>query len=160
MSEKRKKALVIYLAGLFGVAFLIVSISLGIQINKNTANATSAEKVIALQDEIQNLKADKKELEAGIDTLEDQLSEILEGFEHLEGKAYEATARIKGQERLIEIYGYLTTYQQAVIEGDEEAQTLGLLQLKQSIHDAQALDQNLYHTIKAILNENESKTDE
>ena len=34
MSEKRKKALVLYMAGLFGVAFLIVSISLGIQIKK------------------------------------------------------------------------------------------------------------------------------
>lgn len=158
MSEKRKKALVIYLAGLFGVAFLIVSFSLSIQLKKNTLNATTAEKVIALQEEIQQLKSEKKALEGNVEDLENQISEIIEGFEYLEGKAYESTARIKGQERLIEIYRYLTAYQQAAANEDEEAMTLHILQLKQSAHDAQVLDQNLYQTIKTIINE--SETDE
>ena len=57
------------MAALFGVAFLIVSISLGIQINKNTLNATSAEKVVALQDEIQQLKNENKELEDSVEAV-------------------------------------------------------------------------------------------
>ena len=160
MSEKRKKALVVYMAALFGVAFLIVSISLGIQINKNTLNATSAEKVVALQNEIQQLKNENKELEDNVENLETYVNEILEGFEHLEGKAYEATARIKGQQRLLEIYKYLTAYQQAKLEDDEEAMTLHLLQLQQAQQDAQVMDMDLYEQIQTILEENESETDE
>lgn len=160
MSEKRKTALVVYMAGLFGVAFLIVSISLGIQIKKNTLNTTSAEKVVALQNEIQQLKGEKEELENTVDELQTSFEEFLEGYEYLEGKQYEATAQIKSQQRLLEIYGYLTAYQQAVINEDEDALTLHLLQLEQSIYDAQFMDINLYKQIKEIIDENESETDE
>lgn len=160
MSEKRKKALVAYLAGLFGIAFLIVSISLGIQIKKNTLNTTSAEKVLALQDEIQQLKNEKKELENSVEYLKINLSEVLEGMEFLEGNAYEATARIQRQERLLEINSCLISYQQAVIGQDEEAIAVFLEELKRSTEEAMELDYQLYETIQTIINENESETDE
>ena len=159
MSERRKKALVIYLAALFGVAFIIVSISLGIQINKNTLNATSAEKVIALQQELQTLKNEKKALEKEKANLEENLADILESLEFLEGIAYESTARIKGQERLLEINALVIDYQQAVINEDEEAVAAYLEELKTAIVDAQPLDTELYDFIKTIM-ENESETDE
>ena len=159
MSEKRKKALVAYLAGLFGVAFLIVSFSLGVQLKKNTLNATSAEKVVALQDEIQQLKTENKELENSVDYLKTNLSEVLEGLEFLEGNAHEATAHIQRQERLLEINSCLISYQQAVIAQDEEAIAICLEELKLTAEDAETLDPQLYETIQVIINENESETD-
>ena len=160
MSERRKKALVIYMAALFGIAFLIVSISLTIQMKKNTLNATSAEKVIALQNELQQLKTENKELQNTLTDLETNLTDVLEGMEYLEGQAFEATARINGQERLLEINAIVIAYQQAVIDADEEAQQNYLEDLKEAAKDAQPLDNNLYQTIKSIINENESDTDE
>lgn len=160
MSERRKKALVIYMAALFGIAFLIVSISLTIQMKKNTLNATSAEKVIALQNELQQLKTENKELQNTLTDLETNLTDVLEGMEYLEGQAFEATARINGQERLLEINAIVIAYQQAVIDADEEAQKNYLEDLKEAAKDAQPLDNNLYQTIKSIINENESDTDE
>jgi acetylglutamate synthase len=160
MSEKRKKALVIYMAALFGIAFLIVSISLSIQMKKNTVNATSAEKVIALQNELQQLKTENKELQSTLSQLETDLTDVLNGIEYLEGKAYESTARINGQERLLEINAMVIAYQQAVIDQDEEAKTKYLEELKEAARDAQPLDSNLYQTIKSIITENESETDE
>ena len=160
MSEKRKKALVVYMAALFGIAFLIVSISLSIQMKKNTVNATSADKVIALQNELQQLKTENKELQSTLSQLETNLTDVLNGIEYLEGKAYESTARINGQERLLEINAMVIAYQQAVIDQDEEAKTKYLEELKEAARDAQPLDSNLYQTIKSIITENESETDE
>ena len=160
MSEKRKKALVVYMAALFGIAFLIVSISLSIQMKKNTVNATSADKVIALQNELQQLKTENKELQSTLSQLETDLTDVLNGIEYLEGKAYESTARINGQERLLEINAMVIAYQQAVIDQDEEAKTKYLEELKEAARDAQPLDSNLYQTIKSIITENESETDE
>ena len=160
MSEKRKKALVVYMAALFGIAFLIVSISLSIQMKKDTVNATSADKVIALQNELQQLKTENKELQGTLSQLETDLTEVLNGIEYLEGKAYESTARINGQERLLEINAMVIAYQQAVIDQDEEAKTKYLEELKEAARDAQPLDSNLYQTIKSIITENESETDE
>ena len=160
MSEKRKKALVVYMAALFGIAFLIVSISLSIQMKKNTVNATSADKVIALQNELQQLKTENKELQSTLSQLETDLTEVLNGIEYLEGKAYESTARINGQERLLEINAMVIAYQQAVIDQDEEAKAKYLEELKEAARDAQPLDSNLYQTIKSIITENESETDE
>ena len=160
MSERRKKALVIYMAALFGIAFLIVSVSLCVQLKKNTLNATSAEKVIALQNEIQTLKDQKKELENSIQYLQENLSEVLEGVEYLEGQSHEANARINGQDRLLEINSILIAYQQAVIDGDEAQIKLQLEELKKAAPDAQPLDNRLYQIIKTIINDQESETDE
>ena len=160
MSEKRKKALVVYMAALFGIAFLIVSISLSIQMKKNTVNATSADKVIALQNELQQLKTENKELHGTLSQLETDLTNVLNGIEYLEGKAYESTARINGQERLLEINAMVIAYQQAIIDQDEEGKTKYLEELKEAARDAQPLDSNLYQTIKSIITENESETDE
>ena len=160
MSEKRKTALVVYMAALFGIAFLIVSISLSIQMKKNTVNATSADKVIALQNELQQLKTENKELHGTLSQLETNLTDVLNGIEYLEGKAYESTARINGQERLLEINAMVIAYQQAIIDQDEEGKTKYLEELKEAARDAQPLDSNLYQTIKSIITENESETDE
>lgn len=157
MSEKRKKALVVYLAALFGVAFVIVSISLGVQLKKNTLNTTTAEKVVALQEEVQKLESENKQLKEEKQELENQLSEILEGFEHLEGTAYAATNRINQLERIRELYEYVTGYDQARLAEDADAQSKYLAYLEQAQQEAKALDEKLYDRIQVILEENVTK---
>lgn len=157
MSEKRKKALVIYLAALFGMAFLIVSISLGIQLKKNTLNATTAEKVVALQEEVQRLESENRQLKGEKQELENQLSEILEGFEHLEETAYAATNRINQLERIQELYEYVTDYDQARLAEDADAQSQYLKYLEEAQEEAKTLDEKLYDRIQIILEENVTK---
>lgn len=157
MSERRKKALVYYLAALFGVAFCIVCISLGIQMKKNTLNATTADKVVALQEELHQLSADNQSLNAKNQELEAQLDEIIEGFEYLEGTAYEATNRINQLQRVNQLYALVTGYQQAQLSGNAQAQLLYLSQLAEAQTEAKALDETLYQTIQTILTEYQTK---
>lgn len=132
MSERRKQALVMYLAALFGVAFLVVCISLGIQVKKNTANATSAEKVIALQSELQVTQTEKYRLQQEVGELETSLQEILESSEFLEGKAYEATAKIKEQELQLQASDAVIRLLQATQGDDPDA-------LAQALEEAESL---------------------
>lgn len=157
MSERRKKALVIYLAALFGVAFIIVSFSLGIQLKKNTLNATTAEKVVALQEEIQGLESEKRQLQQEKQELENQVGEILEGFEYLEGTAYAATNRISQLERVTELYEYVCWYYQARLAEDVDAQSHYLDYLEEAQEEAKTLDEKLYGMIQIILEENVTK---
>lgn len=157
MSERRKKALVIYLATLFGVAFIIVSVSLGVQLKKNTLNATTAEKVVALQEEVQRLESENKQLQEEKQELENQLSEILEGFEYLEETAYAATNRINQLERIQELYEYVTWYNQARLAEDADAQSQYLKYLEEAQEEAKTLDEKLYGMIQIILEENATK---
>lgn len=157
MSERRKKALVIYLATLFGVAFIIVSVSLGVQLKKNTLNATTAEKVVALQEEVQRLESENKQLQEEKQELENQLSEILEGFEYLEETAYAATNRINQLERIQELYEYVTWYNQARLAEDADAQSQYLKYLEEAQEEAKTLDEKLYGIIQIILEENATK---
>lgn len=157
MSERRKKALVIYLTTLFGVAFIIVSISLGVQLKKNTLNATTAEKVVALQEEVQRLESENRQLREEKQELENQLSEILEGFEYLEETAYAATNRINQLERIQELYEYVTWYNQARLAEDADAQSQYLKYLEEAQEEAKTLDEKLYGIIQIILEENATK---
>ena len=130
MSEKRKKALVAYLAALFGVAFLVVSVSLIIQINKQgTADTTAAERVVALQSQVQRLEEEKETLKTQITSLENDILEIQEGTEYLESIAYDATEYINYLEHQLQAYISLSAAQQAMADGDQAAldEALGLL---------------------------------
>ena len=139
MSEKRKQALVMYLAALFGVAFLIVCVSLGIQVKKSTANATSAEKVIALQSELQVLRTEKVRLQNDVQELEDSLSEYLESVEFLEGIAHQATAKIEEQELQLQASDAVIRLLQAQQSGEEEA-------LAQALEEAEGLKEFMNET--------------
>ena len=119
MSEKRKQALVTYLAALFGIAFVVVSISLIVQINKNgSANTTSGQRVEALQTQVQDLQAQNAELSAKADELQDTILEIQEGTEYLEGIAYEATYHITDLENQVLAYRWLVAAQTAIFNED------------------------------------------
>lgn len=139
MNEKRKQALVMYLAALFGVAFLIVCVSLGIQVKKNTVNATSAEKVIALQSELQVMRTEKLRLEQEVQEQEDSLSEYLESVEFLEGIAHEATAKIQEQELRLQASDAVIHLLQAQQSGEAEA-------LAQALAEAEPLKEFMNET--------------
>ena len=123
MSEKRKQALVAYLAGLFGVAFLIVSISLVIELRNGSdpANSNTAAKVTALQEQIQALTAENQQLQSTVDELSNTILEIQEGAEFLEGNAYNATSEIELLNKKVLAYYYLAEAQRAYMNEDKAA---------------------------------------
>lgn len=128
MNERRRQALVTYLAALFGVAFVVVLISLIIQINNgNAINATAADKVLSLQGQVQELQTENKNLQAKNDVLSDDvkelqetLLEIQESTEYLENVAYEATAKLEIMEKAQQAYSCLVTMQEAYYNADRE----------------------------------------
>lgn len=121
MSDKRKQALVTYLAAIFCIAFVVVLISLVIQINRgNSANETTADKVLSLQTRVQDLQTENQNLNNTIKELQDTVLEIQEGTEYLEGVAYDATAKIEELEQTQQAYAYLVAAQNAYINADRE----------------------------------------
>ena len=132
MSEKRKSALVTYLALLFGIAFVIVSISLIVQLRKgNDPNQSAiAANVAALQSELQELKAENEELKGlqeqnlrlqeQVDALQVALKEAQSDSEYLEGNAYNAQASAGLKDEQLKAYDLLTKAQYAYVTGDAE----------------------------------------
>ena len=155
MSEKRKQALVTYLAALFGVAFVVVSISLIVQINKNgSANSTSGQRVEALQIQVQDLQTQNAELAAKTQELQDNLLEIQEGTEYLEGIAYEATSHITSLENQVQAYRWLVAAQTAIFNDDmvslyDAAENLAKLYPYHNPHDQQSYELVLEHMNQA-----------
>ena len=148
MSEKRKKALVVYLAALFGIAFIIVSISLGIQIRQgNTVSTTAAERVEAMQNQMHNLNEENDLLKKQVKGLETTIDEIMEGMEFLEGNAYAATAKIEELTYRLEAYEYLVDVQQALQNGDREALLANLEKLEPLSEFLSEEDTEIYNTI-------------
>lgn len=150
MSEKRKKALVVYLAALFGVAFIIVTISLVIQVNQgNSLYASAADKVEALQVQVQQLTADNKNLQQKNGDLEEVISDIQEGQEYLEGVAAEATLRIQELEMQMQVKDYMINLQKAYSDADEEALTQALEYLEPVADLLTEEELEIYQTILA-----------
>ena len=153
MSEKRKQALVAYLAALFGVAFIVVLISLIIQINQSgTANATSAEKVLALQTQVQQLQEENQELSDQAKQLQDTVLEIQEGTEFLESAAHEATANIEKLEQELQASSMLIRAQTALINNDSTALYESMVKLETLFPYLNSQDQQSYKMILDHIN--------
>ncbi len=116
LSRKKRMALIIYLAILFIVALAVVTLSLVVQIHKNTEeNITFAEKAQTLQEENESLRQEisrlqkdndtltkeNEDLQTRVTTLEEQNTELQEANEELTTQndnirqAYELLAEAK-----------------------------------------------------------------
>ena len=117
MSEKRKKALIVYLAGLFLAAFVLVGISLLGQAQKGPIT-TSADRVMQLQAQIQELEATVQEMDLNMTNLENELVEMGESYDFILKNTQEAVSQMNYLEIRLTAYQYLTQLQQAYHLGD------------------------------------------
>ena len=128
ISEKKRTALLRYMAVLFGVAFLLVLLSFLIQIRDsretisdlNKSNASALQNAVQLQEQNQALNNTNDELEA-------QLEEQEQAMEDLEAQLADAeeAARLSGEsaeeeKNLRQNYEFLFTASQMFDEGDYE----------------------------------------
>ena len=93
ITERRKKAMVIYLVGLFGIAFIIVLVSLlmkGVPGNNQVSNA----QVEALQAQIQALETEKQNLQNENKTLIDEKEALSSEVETLKSVQEESDLKI------------------------------------------------------------------
>ena len=119
MSEKRKKALIIYLSGLFVAAFILVSISLMGQAQKGPIT-TSADRVMQLQGQIQTLEATLGEMELNMTNMENEMVEIGESYDFILKNMEEAVGQIQHLNIQLTAYQYMTQLQQAYHENNLE----------------------------------------
>ena len=119
MSEKRKKALIVYLAGLFVAAFILVCISLMGQAQKGPIT-TSADRVMQLQGQIQTLEATLTEMELNMTNMENEMVEIGESYDFILKNMEEAVGQIQHLNIQLTAYQYMTQLQQAYHENDLE----------------------------------------
>lgn len=125
MSERRKQALVTYLALLFGIAFIVVSISLVAQIRKgkDPNGLTAAQlqhQVQELTEENQQLKTDYLQLQEQADALQTALNSAQSNSEYLESSTHEANANADQKAQQLKAYSLLVTAQHAYINQDAD----------------------------------------
>lgn len=168
LSEKRKRALINYMAILFAVAFLLVALSLAIQyrdsqatISQLGANARSAmDKAETLQDENQKLSQDLSDAQNALAESTQELSDVQNAMADLEN----ANESLKGanseliQEKTDALntaaaYQYLARAQAALTSGDESALRSAVDQLKTLSKYLSAEDQPLYQSLLSKLNQ-------
>ena len=142
-----------YLAALFGVAFVVVLISLIIQINQNgTGNSTSADKVMVLQSQVQQLQREKAEIEQEKTELQNALLEIQEGVEFIEGTAQEATGHITAMEMELSAVRRLMDAQYAIAHGDDKTLVEAMADLEELYKYLTVEDQYFYYQIQHEMN--------
>lgn len=142
VNEKRKKALVGYLAGLFGIAFIVVLISLVLGGNGSNDDAgqvdaaqiqqlhdrisdLESEKaalenvVAALEAENQELKDDNLDLQVMMDGLNLMIDEMSTSLEYVEGNNLYADENSEKLAKTMKAYQLLVTAQNAFIDYDK-----------------------------------------
>lgn len=157
ITEKRKKALVWYLAGLFGIAFIVVLISLFFRGNPGNPSSTTPagedaaqvqelyDRINALEEENNELKAEKATLETENQELLDELMEQQEmmdnlkilndelsaSIEYVEGSALYSDENSELRAKTMKAYELLTRAQNAFIDYNEEVLNASLLELEE-----------------------------
>ena len=164
LSEKRKRALINYMAILFAVAFLLVALSLAIQYrdSQNTisqlgANArTAMEKAENLQDENQRLSEELSNAKASLDQKAQELEDVQNAMADLEtaNEALKGANTELNQEKLDAMntaaaYQHLARALAAQESGDDAALHSAMDQLKTLSKYLSAQDQALYQTLAA-----------
>ena len=168
LSEKRKRALINYMAILFAVAFLLVALSLAVQYrdSQNTisqlgANArTAMEKAENLQDENQKLSQDLADANTALDQKTQELTDVQNAMADLEN----ANESLRGsnteltQEKLDALntaaaYQHLARALAAQASGDGDGLRAAMDQLKTLSKYLSAQDQALYQSLADGLSE-------
>ena len=146
MSEKRKKALIIYLAGLFVAAFILVSISLLGQAQKGPIT-TSADRVMQLQSQIQKLEATIHEMELNMANMENELVEIGESYDFILKNTDSAVSQVNYLEIRLTAYQYLSQLQNAYHVNDLKTMAELIDRLDPMSEHLEENDQAIYRTI-------------
>lgn len=164
LSEKRKRALINYMAILFAVAFLLVALSLAIQYrdSQNTisqlgANArTAMEKAENLQDENQHLTQKLADAQAALDEKTRELEDVQSAMadlenanESLRGANTELTREKTDALNTAAAYQCLARAQAALASGDDAAFRSAIDQLRTLSRYLSAEDQALYQSLTA-----------
>ena len=152
MSEKRKKALIVYLAGLFVAAFIFVGLSLWSQSLKGPIT-TSADRVMQLQSQIQELEATIHEMELNMNNMENEMVEIGESYDFLLNNTQSASEEIKSLETRLTAYQYMTLLQQARLEENKEEVTSLLAAMEPYTQYLEENDLISYQAIEAYAQE-------
>lgn len=141
ITERRKKALVWYLVGLFGIAFVVVLISLflrgngGQNPNPDSTGEPSAQmqelydRINALEDENAALKEEKADLEQeildqqemmdGLNLMIDEMSnslEYVEGNQYVDADSEQIARKMNAYELLVKAQAAFIDYDEAVLE--------------------------------------------
>lgn len=163
LSERRKKALLAYLALLFGAAFVVVAVSMVLtwkshqatvdQLNINTSNAMS--RAEALQEESQILQQRVKDLETSLEYSETALEYNEAALEYSEAKNQEYVENIRNEaaltvERKAQAYELLLRAQQAIETLDEENFAEAMLRLESLADELGSVGTETYHTLLAF----------
>ena len=146
MSEKRKKALIVYLGGLFIAAFVLVSISLWSQSRKGPIT-TSADRVMQLQSQIHNLEATIHEMELEMTNMENELVEVGESYDFILKNTQDAVSQVNYLEIRLTAYQYLTQLQNAYHVNDLVTMAAVIEQLEPMAEHLEENDQAIYRTI-------------
>ena len=153
MSDKRKKALIVYLAGLFVAAFVLVTISLYGQSQKGPIT-TSADRVMQLQSRIQDLESTIGEMELTITNMENELVEIGESYDFILKNTDSAVSQVNYLTIRLQAYKQLVQLQEAYRVND----LIGMARIIETLDPMQAhleeADLALYQTIYNYVQEN------
>lgn len=152
ITEKRKKALVWYLVGLFGIAFVVVLISLILKGNGNqnpipdSTGDQSAQvqdlydRINELEDENNTLKAEKEALEQEVleqqemmDGLNLMIDEMSNSLEYVEGNNLFADENAEKLARTMAAYETLVRAQAAFIDYDEAVLEAAMAELGENL---------------------------
>ena len=146
MSEKRKKALIIYLAGLFVAAFVLVGISLLFQAQKGPIT-TSADRVMQLQSQIQSLEATIQEMDLKTTNLENELVELGESYDFILKNTQDAFSQVNYLEIQLTAYQYFSQLQQAYHLDDLEQVQRLIEELDPMVDHLEENDYEIYRII-------------
>ena len=108
ISDKKRTALLRYMAVLFGVAFLLVLLSFLIQIRDsretisdlNKSNASALQNAVQLQEQNQTLSNAKKELETQLEEQSQEMEDLEEQLADAEDEAEENALRADEENRM------------------------------------------------------------
>lgn len=150
ITEKRKRALVWYLVGLFGIAFVVVLCSLFLK-GKPAGNGESStvdsaqiqelyDRINALEEENTYLKAENEELTAEVmeqqemmDGLNLMIDELSNSLEYVEGNALYADENAEELARTMTAYQTLVRAQNAFIDYNEEVLEQAMADLEENL---------------------------
>lgn len=150
ITEKRKRALVWYLVGLFGIAFVMVLCSLFLKGqpagNGETSTVDSTQiqelydRINELEEENTSLKAENEELTAQVmeqqemmDGLNLMIDELTNSLEYVEGNALYSDENAELLARTMTAYQTLVRAQNAFIDYDEEVLEQAMAELEDNL---------------------------
>lgn len=164
ITEKRKRALVWYLAGLFGIAFLVVLLSLFLrgqsQEPGSTTPADNSVQIQELYDRINQLESEKAELEQEkeslaaeildqqemMDNLNIMINELSNSLEYTENNQFYSEDSQLYRDTL-EAYKLLVRAQNAFIDYDEEVLESTMKELETKLNVLSDEGKNAYYMV-------------